>query len=189
MKNNLSIRNFILRLTISGVLIAVGITIPMFSPLKIILEPASFTLASHVAIFIAIFISPSIAIAVALGTTVGFFFGGFPLIIVFRAASHLIFATAGSFYLKKFINTENSIIKLRIFSFFIALTHAVSEIIVVSFFYFNNRMGENYYQRGFIISVLLLVGLGTVVHSMVDFEIANVVRVALKRAFKNKIKL
>ena len=45
-------------LALTGMLIAVGIVIPLFSPVKIILEPASFTLASHVAIFIAMFISP-----------------------------------------------------------------------------------------------------------------------------------
>ncbi len=43
-------------LALTGMLIAVGIVIPLFSPVKIILEPASFTLASHVAIFIAMFI-------------------------------------------------------------------------------------------------------------------------------------
>ena len=35
-------------LALTGMLIAVGIVIPLFSPVKIILEPASFTLASHV---------------------------------------------------------------------------------------------------------------------------------------------
>ena len=48
-------------LALTGMLIAVGIVIPLFSPVKIILEPASFTLASHVAIFIAMFISPAMA--------------------------------------------------------------------------------------------------------------------------------
>ena len=40
-------------ITIAALLIAIGILIPMISPLKIILEPASFTLASHVATMIA----------------------------------------------------------------------------------------------------------------------------------------
>jgi niacin transporter len=167
-------------LTISGLLIAVGIVIPMVSPFKIILEPASFTLASHVAIFVAMFISPGIAVTVAIGTTIGFFLGGFPLVVVLRAASHIIFATAGAFYLhgKK---AMPSVFMLRLFSFSIAIIHAFCEVLVVSMFYFYGSMGDSYYQQGFITSVFLLVGVGTVVHSMVDFEIANVVRMAMRK--------
>lgn len=85
----------------SALLCALGIIIPMFSPIKLILEPASFTLASHVAIFIAMFISPSTAIFVTFGTTIGFLLGGFPIVVVARAFSHLVFVSFGSLYLKK----------------------------------------------------------------------------------------
>ena len=61
---------------ISALLCAMGI-IPIFSPIKIIFEPASFTLASHVAIFIAMFISLRTALFVTIGTTLGFFLGDF----------------------------------------------------------------------------------------------------------------
>lgn len=189
MKNNINIitgfifmkNNLIVRITISGLLIAMGIAIPMFSPLKIILEPASFTVASHVPIFIAMFISPGMAAAVAAGTTLGFLFGGFPLVVVFRASSHIIFATAGAFYLQRFYKADNSInpiipiIKLRIVSFCIGLVHAVCELITASIFYFNGSM-----ENSFITSVLLLVGVGTLVHSMVDFELANAIKLALQ---------
>jgi len=40
-------------------------------------------------------------------------------------------------------------------------------------------MGDAYYQQGFLRSVLLLVGVGSVIHSMVDFEIALIVAKAL----------
>jgi niacin transporter len=40
-------------------------------------------------------------------------------------------------------------------------------------------MGDAYYQKGFIMSILLLVGFGTAVHSMIDFEIAHVVILGL----------
>lgn len=63
-------------LCISALLIAVGIVIPMVMP-KIVIPPASFTLASHVPIFIAMMISPPVAMAVAIGTTLGFFLAGF----------------------------------------------------------------------------------------------------------------
>lgn len=63
MKNH-SIRH----LTIAALLIGMGIVIPMVMP-KIVIGPASFTLASHVPVFVAMFFSPAMAIAVALGTT------------------------------------------------------------------------------------------------------------------------
>ena len=77
-------------LVVSAILIAVGIIIPLFSPVRILIEPASFTLASHVAIFIGMFISPSVGVAVALGTTFGFFLST-PLVVALRAFSHVIF--------------------------------------------------------------------------------------------------
>lgn len=64
--------NSVKRLTISALLIAMGIIIPMVMP-RITIGPASFTLASHVPVFIAMFISPVVAIAVSLGTGFGFF--------------------------------------------------------------------------------------------------------------------
>ena len=173
--------NSVMRLTVSGLLIAVGIVIPMFSPLKIVMEPASFTLASHVAIFVAMFISPGAAAIVAAGTTVGFFLGGFPIVIVLRAASHVAFATLGALYLHRTREENLSAAKLRVFSFFVASIHAIGELAVVSAFYFSGDIGELFYQQGFIMSVLLLVGLGTVIHSMVDFEIANAIRLVLRK--------
>ncbi|MCL1848337.1 MAG: hypothetical protein FWF83_01490 [Clostridiales bacterium] len=170
-----------LKLSVMGLLIAIGIIIPMFSPIKIVLEPASFTLASHVAIFIAMYISPVMAVAVAVGTTAGFFLGGFPLVIVVRAASHVVFAFVGAYYLQKAGGASFSAVKLRVFSVIVALVHGFFEALVVSVFFYDGNMSQAYYQRGFLTSVVLLVGIGTVVHSMVDFEIANVVVLALRR--------
>ncbi len=160
------------RLTAAAALIAVGVIIPVFSPLKIVVEPASFTLASHVSIFIAMFISPAVAVAVALGTTAGFFLGGFPIVIVLRAASHLVFAFCGAYVLQKRPQLLSSPTKTLIFSFAVGLLHAVCEVAVVSALYFGGGMGGAYYAKGFAFSVLGLVGLGTVAHSMLDFAIA-----------------
>lgn len=171
----------LLKLTMSGMLIAVGLIIPMFSPIRIILEPASFTLASHVVIFIAMFISPAMAASVSLGTTLGFFFGGFPIIVVMRAATHVIFAVMGSFYLHNIAKGPLSPVMLRVFSFAAAVIHAVGEVAVVSVFFFGGNIHPMSLEQGFFTSVILLVGLGTVVHSMVDFEIARLVIVPLKK--------
>jgi niacin transporter len=170
----------ITKLALTGMLIAIGLIIPMFSPVKIIIEPASFTLASHVAIFVAMFISPAVAVAVAAGTALGFLFGGFPIIVVLRAATHIVFAFFGSLYIHKISKKPLTAISLRVFSFCVALIHAACELIIVSIFYFDGNIGPAYIKQGFTTSVLLLVGLGTVIHSMVDLEIANIIMLPLK---------
>jgi len=167
--------NKVHKLTIAALLVAVGILIPMISPVKLVLEPASFTLASHVAIFIAMFISPMVAITVALGTAVGFLLGGFPIIITLRALTHVIFAGVGSYILLKKPDILQSSIKTQFYSFFIGVLHAICEVAVVSVFYFGGEMTTAYYTQGFLQSVFLLVGAGTIIHSMIDFILAHAV--------------
>ena len=160
-------------LALTGMLIAVGIVIPLFSPVKIILEPASFTLASHVAIFIAMFISPAMAVAVSLGTTLGFFLAGFPLTVVLRALTHVIFALAGAIYLKKHDNAPIQSVRSSLgFSFVIGVLHAFCEVLVVLPFYLNGSMPQANYEKGFFVSIFLLVGVGSIIHSMVDMCIS-----------------
>jgi niacin transporter len=156
-------------ITIAGLLSAIGILIPMIAP-KIIIPPASFTLASHVAVFIAMFISPPVAIAVAAITAFGFFIAGvFPLVVVLRALSHLIFATLGAYLLKKNGNILLSVKSTVVFALLISVVHAVAEVVVVSIFYMN---GSVTYTNGYFISVILLVGVGAFIHSLIDFTIA-----------------
>ena len=164
------------KMAIAGMLVAVGILVPMFAP-RILLEPASYTLGVHAVIFMAMFISPMMAVAVALGTTLGFAMTGLPLVIVFRAASHVIFAYGGAYYLHNIAKESLSFIKMRIFSFVIGVVHAVCEVIAVSLFYF----GGAGFNQGFFVSVILLVGVGSVVHSMIDFEIAWLIVQPMKR--------
>ena len=175
-------KNTTIQITLTGLLIALGIVIPMFSPLKIVIEPASFTLASHVPVLIAMFISPFSALAVALGTAAGFFWGGFPIIIVLRALTHVIFALAGSLYLMKNKNILSKPIRLRAFSLIIALIHGLCEVAIVTAFYFSksNQLSK-YYEHGFFQSVILLVGIGTVIHSMIDCELTYAVMAILRK--------
>jgi niacin transporter len=166
------------RITAAALLTAVGILIPMVMPIKVMVEPASFTLASHVAIFIAMMLSPAIAAAVAIGTTIGFLIS-FPPVIALRAASHLVFATVGGFWLQKHPETLSSPVKVHVFSFLIAILHAVCEVAVVCAFYFGGSMTAAYYEFGFLYTVILLMGVGGIIHSLVDFEIALVIYKAL----------
>lgn len=183
MKNH-SIRN----LTISASLIGLGILIPMVMP-KIVIGPASFTLASHVPVFIAMFFSPLVAIAVVLGTTFGFFISTTP-IIALRAFSHLIFALLGAYYLQKYPelvlkNGKFTLVngRFQVFNLVIGLIHAIAEMIVVSAFYFMGNMPDTFYSQGYIYTVFILMGVGGLVHSLVDFNIAYFVAGALYKQF------
>ena len=170
--------NSVKRLTISALLIAMGIIIPMVMP-RITIGPASFTLASHVPVFIAMFISPVVAIAVSLGTGFGFFLSATP-IIALRALSHLIFAVIGAVILQQhpeiLINKEGKFTllngKLQLFNVGIGVIHSAAELVVVSVFYTMGNLPGTYYTAGFMYSIFLLMGVGGLIHSLVDFSIA-----------------
>lgn len=162
-------------MVIAALLCAIGVIIPFYSPLKILLELASFTLASHVAIMIAMFVSPTVATFVALGTTLGFFAGGFPMVVVLRALTHVVWAFGGAYYLKKHPETMASFKKMIIFFLIISVVHGALEIAVVAPYYFGNTLGVGYYNKGFLYAVFGLVGVGTLVHGMVDFAISVIV--------------
>ena len=165
----------------AALLCAIGIMIPMISPIKIVLEPASFTLASHVAIFIAMFISTKVALLVTVGTTIG----GFPIVVVARALSHLVFVILGMSLIK---NKESITIKGSLgSSFIIGMIHGICEVLVVIPFYFNSSLSPAYYDKGFLQGVILLVGVGTVIHSMLDFSLSVYIWNLLPKGFVNKI--
>lgn len=158
-------------MTIAALLCAVGIVIPMTFP-KIVIGPASFTLASHVAIFLAMFISPAVAVAVTLGTTLGFFLSGLPLVITLRALSHIIFVVIGSVMLQKRPAVMTFSVRTFLFSLFLGVIHAASEVVVVTFFFFGGQLSNEVYSSGYVMFALLLIGLGGLVHSMIDFGIS-----------------
>ena len=174
------------RMVLAALLCAVGILIPLFSPVKITLDPASFTLASHVPVFLAMFISPAVAVAVSIGTTLGFFLAGFPITVVLRAASHLVFAAVGALWLqrhplpaqKPFSGAGQG------FSLLIGLLHGLCEVLIVLPFYFGSSSMAAYQAKGFFVGVVLLVGVGSVIHSMVDFAIAGAVWQPLQQVLR-----
>lgn len=183
MNRTLNIKNMV----ISALLCAIGIVIPMFSPIKIVLEPASFTLASHVAIFMAMFISPSIALFVALGSTLGFFLGGFPIVVVLRALSHVIFAYLGATYLKKHPSALSTFKSSAVFSLTIGLIHGLCEVLIVLPFYMGSNLSQGYYDKGFFYAIIGLVGFGTVIHSMVDLTLSTVIWKAMPKSLMMKV--
>lgn len=165
----------LLTMTLSALLIAVGVVIPMISPIKIQIGPMSFTLASHVAIMIALFVSAKVSVAVALGTALGFLLAGFPDVVVLRALSHVVWALLGGLYIQKHSDLFQSSVKTLGFNLAIALIHGLGEMIVVVPFYYGAGMD----LQAFCYMVFGLVGIGTIVHSSVDFIISLVVWKAL----------
>lgn len=158
-------------MVIAALLCAIAIIIPMFAP-KIMMPPASFTLASHVPIFIAMFISLPVALVVAVGSTIGFFFAGMPLVIVLRAFSHILFVLVGAFILKYHSDIMTTVKGTVLYGLLLAFIHAASEVAVVTWFYFGNLMTKSNYEHGYLFSVILMIGVGTVIHSMIDFGIS-----------------
>ncbi|MDR2825734.1 MAG: hypothetical protein LBV76_02935 [Deltaproteobacteria bacterium] len=159
------------KMGIAAILIAIGVIITLFSPVQLVLEPASFTLALHAPIFIAMFISPLVAISVAAGTTLGFLLGDFPIMIVLRAASHVLFALIGALYLQYRPQILSSSFQTLLFAFVIGIIHAWAEVTLVGLFDLSYAMPGTYYTAS---AVVLLIGLGGMAHSLVDFAIAIV---------------
>ncbi|CAM4215767.1 hypothetical protein AT575_05415 [Streptococcus penaeicida] len=166
----------------ASILVAFGILIPMIMPVKIIIGPASFTLASHLPLFLATFISLPVAIFVALGTTLGFFLAGFPIVIVMRAFSHLAFAGIAAVLIKKRPEILQNPVQLVPFALIINLIHALAEFLVVLLL---TRTAHT--EMSYIWSILGLVGLGTLIHGMVDFFLASWLWVTLTKKLGLKI--
>lgn len=168
------------KLTFSAVLVALGLLIPIVMPVKVVIGPASFTLASHVPVFLAMFISPGVAVSVALGTAFGFFLS-FPVIIAARALSHVFFAVIGAIVLQKKPSITSLPMKFSVYNLFIAIIHSVVELFVVSIFFFTGNMSGAVYDQGFLYVVCGLIGIGGVIHSLVDYGLAYYLALKLNK--------
>jgi niacin transporter len=174
MKSNEKIQ----KMCVAALLCAIGILIPIISPVKVQLGPMSFTLASHVAVFIAMFISPAVALTVEVGTTLGFLLAGFPPVVVLRAAAQIFFVLAGAFYLAKRPQIMDNFGKITLFGLILGAIHGAAEALVVTAFWFSGAS----YEGSFVYVVVGLVGVGTLVHSMVDYYIALFIWKAVSKA-------
>ncbi|HEM3633361.1 TPA: hypothetical protein U1C38_001196 [Streptococcus suis] len=162
----LSSKNSVKQLSISAILTAFAILVPLMMPIKIIIGPASYTLASHIPLFIAMFISPATAIFVALGSSLGFFLAGFPIVIVFRALTHLFFLTLGAVLVKRFPILMDSK-RFLLLGIGLNLLHGLGEYIVVMVLTSGEQTSAIYW-----ITMLGLVGVGSAIHGLLDFSLA-----------------
>lgn len=170
--NNIKTRE----LVITALLIAFGIVIPTACGfLRVTLPPAfTATLLAHVPIFIAMFISPWSAVFTAIGTTIGFQFAGCDPVVVARAGSHIVFAIVGAFMIKKNMN-------LVLTGIVATVLHAIFEALTVYVFL---SLGWTSSGDGvsFVSIAFYTTGIGTIIHSSIDYIIAVAVAIPLVKA-------
>lgn len=148
-------RNKTKHLVYAALLIAIAIIIPIqFGFLKIYIPPFSATLAAHVPMFISIFISPMVAVVVGIGSTLGFLLAGMPMPVVFRAATHILVGYIGA----KMILKNRGYLKTSILT---SIIHGGLEALVVIPF-----IGLNIFE------LLIVTGVGGIIHHLVDSGIA-----------------
>jgi len=150
---------------LGGLLTALSILLPIFpgSYLRVVIPPFSATIASHVPVMLAMFINPAVAVTVAIGSAIGFLLTGMPIVIVARAAMHVFFASVGAIMVKKGYSIYPVI-------FTTMLIHGLTEALVVLPF------GWTLDQAG------VVVGVGTMLHHIVDSAITIAVYASLFKA-------
>ena len=157
-------------IAIAALLTAMALLIPIFMPIKIVLEPVfSATFAAHVPGILAMFVGPFAVIGTALGSALGFMSLG-PWVSA-RAFMHLVFGLTGYNLIKK---------KYNIFLVIpvTGLIHALCEMLVglISIPFVVTP------AKGVLFYILVTIGCGTFIHHCLDFVISLVILGALKSA-------
>ncbi len=151
------------KLTLSALLTALAILIPFAVFFKVIVPPFTATLGSHVPMFISMFLGPEVAIMVGLGSALGFFLNLGP-IVGLRAFMHVFIGIIGA----KLIKKGMSFGKVAVIT---APIHGLLEALVVIPF-----VGFDVYK------LLILTGVGTILHHGADAFISYVILGALKKS-------
>lgn len=158
------------QLVLAALLTALAILIPMFMPIKLILEPIfSATFASHVPGILAMFVGPFAVVGTAVGSALGFIQLG-PWVVL-RAASHMVFGLCGH----KLLKSKWNIFLVLIIT---GLIHAGTEMVVglISIPFIVAPQG------GLLKYILVTIGCGSFIHHCIDFAISLIIFYALKAA-------
>lgn len=162
-------------LALAALLTALSVLIT-YSPLKLTTPFFTLTLGSHVPTILAMFLSPWVIVMTVIGSCLGFFMtipAPMSIIVVARAAMHLIFALAGYKML------QNGKFNIYLIIIVTALLHALAEGIVVYILTPIVLDGETAAMTAALIAFA-----GTAVHHMIDCAITAPIAAAL---FKAKI--
>ncbi|RXI50598.1 ECF transporter S component [Clostridium tetani] len=153
------------KMVYTALLISLSIVIPLtFGFLAIQIGPFTATLASHVPMFLSMFLGPLASVMVGIGSGIGFFItkGAY---VGARALMHSIVGMSGAYLIQR----EVSYFKVVISTSFV---HGIAEALVVIPFGITFK------------SILITVGLGTVLHHLVDGILAYGVIRILSRVLK-----
>ncbi len=147
-----------------ALLTAVSLLIPLAFRgwLQVVIPPFSATLGSHVAVMLAMFVSPLVAAAVGVGSMIGFFITLTPVIGA-RASIHILFGVLGALLYRRGAKPWQVFVVT-------APVHALGEALVVIPFGFP------------MYAALVTVGIGTLLHHVVDASIALSLYVSLGKA-------
>ena len=113
------------------------------------------------------------AACVVIGSTLGFFVAGFPIVIVMRAASHIIFALMGAYYIKHHPGVLTGALSFATFNLVCAIVHAIGEVLACLLFYTTTTMPN----IDLIYVVFVLVGAGTCLLYTSDIQSATQAKV------------
>lgn len=164
------------KLTITALLTALAIVIPMVMPVKVVMPPFSATLASHTPLIIAMFISPASAVVTSLGSALGFLFSLGPVVSA-RAAMHVLFTLLGAVMIKKRKNFYLTLILTLV-------VHTLSDMgtvwAIAKLFGMSSILKEQAMSL-----VQWTIALGTSVHHVVDYAIALAIVMPLSKAFSD----
>lgn len=162
------------KLTITALLTALSVIIPMIMPVKVVLPPFSATLAAHTPLIIAMFISPMAALITSLGSGLGFLVTLGPVVAA-RAAMHVVFAVVGAVMIQKHSNPILVLIVTLILHSLsdMATVWVIDMLFVSSDILKGQAMG----------AVQVLLGLGTGAHHLVDYAIAMAIVLPVTKSF------
>lgn len=156
------------KLTYTALLTAWVIIIPIyFKGLQVVIPPFTATLTAHVPIFLSMLLGPEAAVMVALGSALGFFISA-PIVVAARALMHVVVALVGAMMIKKGKSFTSALVVT-------GPIHAILEALVVIPF------GYTMYK------ILIVVGVGTLLHHTADAIISKVLVKAISKATRKDL--
>lgn len=165
-------------LTMTALLTSIAIIIPFAGFLRVYLFPFTATLGAHVPMFISMLLGPKFAIVVGLGSFLGFTLS-VDIIVGIRALMHVIVGYVGAKLFAKKISYRNAAI-------ITAPLHGILEALVV-------LIAIPFTDSKFdLFNILIITGVGTVLHHLVDATISYFVAKPLQASrlvtFTNRLK-
>jgi niacin transporter len=163
------------KLTYTALLVAFAIVIPItFSFARVTVGPFTATLASHVPMFLSMLIGPGAAVMVGLGSALGFLTAG--PIVGARAFMHVFIGLIGAVLLNKNVSFKKVVLLT-------APLHGILEALVVVGFISGGMVPK--YSGSMIYYILMIVGLGTILHHFVDGTISYALAKSVSKATKS----